>query len=399
MTQLHQIGELDRTGIVLSLTPSERRVLARAADRVGVDWQVDGSARIYSRGYVGSIALSSDTIVSVTPKVPIVNILALASLAYRTLPIPAAVGGALLDSKEPVVDWLAVLLVTEIQALLANGLRQGYVVVQDELPYVRGRLRFDAPLWGRPGLTPCEFADFLPDIPENRLLRATLEILATRRLLPGLRIRVEQLLRTFQGVAFARPTMALVGSCRITRLNQHYRPAVELCRVFLEQSGVGLDVGRVAAPAYFFPMELVFQEAVTNLLRSRLAKVSRQSGRSYQSVTGIPARSLTFAADIVVGSPPQLVIDTKYAPPEMRNQYGGWSFHNQHVYQAAFYALSLGCPALLVYPKVDRDISVTFDIEGISVCILTVDLRQPGLPDLQSLVQAVSALARVPKVA
>ena len=106
---------------------------------------------------------------SVTPKVPIVNILALASLAYRTLPIPAAAGDALLDSEEPVVDWLAVLLVTEIQALLTNGLRQGYVVVRDELPYVRGRLRFDAPPWARPGLTSCEFADFLPDIPENRL--------------------------------------------------------------------------------------------------------------------------------------------------------------------------------------------------------------------------------------
>jgi McrBC 5-methylcytosine restriction system component len=136
MTQLHQIGELDKKGVFLSLTPSERRVLARVADRVGVDWQADGSARIYSRGYVGSIALSPDTIVSVTPKVPIVNILALASLAYRTLPIPAAVGDALLNSEEPVVDWLAVLLVTEIQALLANGLRQGYVVVRDELPYV-----------------------------------------------------------------------------------------------------------------------------------------------------------------------------------------------------------------------------------------------------------------------
>jgi 5-methylcytosine-specific restriction enzyme subunit McrC len=260
-------------------------------------------------------------------------------------------------------------------------------------------LRFDAPPWARPGLTSCEFADFLPDIPENRLLRATLEILATRRLLPGLRIRVEQLLRTFQGVAFVRPTLGLVGSCRITRLNQHYRPAVELCRMFLEQSGVGLDVGEVTAPAYFFPMERVFQEAVTSLLRSRLPKVSRQFSRSYQTVTGIPARSLTFAADIVVGSPPQLVIDTKYAPPEVRNQYGGWSFHNQHVYQVAFYALSLGCPALLVYPKVDRDISVTFGIEGISVSIRTVDLQQLGLPDLQSLVQAVSALARAPKVA
>lgn len=400
MTQRHEVGELDRVGVVLSLTPSERRALGRVADRLGVEWQADGSARVYSRGYVGIIALSSDTIVSVTPKVPIANILALASLGYRTVPIPAPVGEALLDSEEPVVDWLAVLLLTEIQALLTNGFRQGYVLVEDGLPYVRGRLRFDAaPLWGRPGLVPCEFADFLPDIPENRVLRATLEVLTTRRLLPGLRARVEQLLRSFQGVAFVRPTLGLLSACRINRLNQHYGPALELCRLFLAQSGLDLDVGSVAAPAYFFPMELVFQEAVTSLLRSRLPKVSRQSSRSHQPVAGIPERSLTFVADIVVGSPPQLVIDTKYSSPEVRNQYGSWSFHNQHVYQAAFYALSLGCPALLVYPRVDRDVNVTFDIEGTSVSILTVDLRQPGLPDLNRLVQTVSALAGHRKVA
>jgi len=42
-------------------------------------------------------------------------------------------------------------------------------------------------------------------------------------------------------------------------------------------------------------------------------------------------RPLTFAADILVETPPLLVIDTKYARPEIPNQYGGRSFHNDHV--------------------------------------------------------------------
>src|SRR5262249_18051081 len=161
----------------------------------------------------------------------------------------------------------------EVEALLASGFRQGYVLVHDELPYVRGRLRFDTvPIHARPGLIPCEFADFLPDTAENRVLRATLEVLATRRLLPGLRVGVQRLLQSFHGVAFVRPTPRLLDACTMNRLNQRYRPALDLCRLFLAQSGLGLDVGAVAAPAYFFPMELVFQEAVTNLLQSRLPK-------------------------------------------------------------------------------------------------------------------------------
>lgn len=390
MTELHEIGELDASGIVIKLSAVERRTLRRAMDRLGVEWLADDSARIYSRGYVGSIALSPGTVVSVITKVPISNVLALASLAYRTLRIPPAVGATLLASSASILDWLAVLLITEIQALLRNGMRQDYVVVEDALPYIRGRIRFDvAPGWNSPGLVSCEFGDFLPDTPENRVLRATLELLATCRLLPGLAIRVEQLLRSFQGVALVRPAHRLLLACRISRLNQHYVPALELCRIVLDQLGLEADGGNVAAPAYFFPMELVFQEAVTNLLQARLTKVSRQSGRTYHPIVGEPRRPLTFAADIVVGSPPQLVIDTKYAPVQVRNKYGGPSFRNDHIYQVAFYALSLGCPAVLVYPRVTDHVDVTFDFEGIVVSLLTVDLEQPGLTGLEVLVERV----------
>lgn len=394
MTQCHQIDELDRSGISLSLTCKERKALAEVADRLGVEWQANGSARVYSKGRVGTIALSPETTISVTTKLPVANILALASLAYRTLSIPPAVGDALLESTAPALDWLAVLLIAETQALVANGLRQGYVVVEDELPYVRGRLRFDAaPPWARPGLIPCELADFLLDVPENRILRATLEVLATQRLLPGLRIRVEQLLRSFQTVTMVRPTTRLLNSYTITRLNRHYRSALELSRLFLDQAGIEMAVGEVSAPAYFFPMSDVFQEAVTTFLRDRIPNVVRQTGGSYQPVAGGPVRPLTFAADIVVGTPPKLVVDTKYAPAEIPNRYGGWSFHNDHVYQVVFYALSLGCPALLVYPKVDRDVDVTFEIEDIIVSVVTVDLNEPGLPGLVGLAKRVKELA------
>jgi 5-methylcytosine-specific restriction enzyme subunit McrC len=393
MSTLYELGELDRSGVVLRPTPAERRALARLEGRLGVEWCPDGSARVYSRGLVGTAALSPHTTVSVTTKVPIANILSLASLAYHTLPIPPSLGDGLIEPVSDVVDWLALLLIAEIEALLAYGVRQDYVVVQDELPYVRGRLRFEATaISANRALAACEFADFVPDIPENRVLRAGLELLATQRLLPGLRTRVEQLLAGFQRVAFIRPASGQLPSWRITRLNRHYQPALELCRLLFDQAGASIDVGPLAAPAYFFPMEMVFQEGVTTLLRKRLPVVSRQRGRSHQPVSGTPARPLTFAADIVIGSPPRLVIDTKYAAPEIHNQYGGWSFHNDHVYQVVFYSLSLGCPAMLVYPRIERDVDVAFEIGEVAVRLVTVDLNQSGLAGLDALVAKVEEL-------
>lgn len=248
---VHEIDELDKRGLVIGVSETERRALRRVADRLGVEYRPDGRVRIYPRGFVGSVALSDSTTVRVATKVPVANVLQLASLAYRTLPIPDPVGNALLDSEHPEMDWLALLLIVEIDALTRRGMRQDYVTVQDELPYVRGRLRFDVALPGtRPGLVPCEFADFLPDTPENRLLRATLEVLLTRRLLPGLRARGELALRDFVGVSFRRPSWRLLNACRLTRLNQHYRSAIDLCRLIFQGSGWSSRAGSRRHPPF-----------------------------------------------------------------------------------------------------------------------------------------------------
>ena len=397
MTEVYEIGELDRNGVVLELTPEERRTLRRitGAGRrspLRVEWESDGSARVFSRGYVGTVALSADNVISVTTKVPISNILQLASLAYKTQAIPPESGEALLQPQAEVVDWLAVLLVGEIEALFAYGLRQDYVVVEDELPYVRGRIRFQHNPLARPGLTACEFADFLPDIPENRVLLACLERLATQRLLPGIQGRVEQLLARLHRVELVRLSDQLFEELQITRLNSHYEPALRLCRLLWDQESLSDLAGDVQAPAYFFPMYQVFERAVTAFLRDHVPVVFSQKGLTYAPVEGHPKRSLSFAADIVIGAPPQAVADTKYARAEIPNQFGGLSFQNKHVYQVAFYALCLGCPGVLIYPRDDRDIDVTFDIEGVEVTLLSVDLDRPDLGSLAALVERVEDL-------
>ena len=387
---VHLVDELDHsTGILVHLSAAERRALMRVGDRLGVEWRSDDAARVYSRGYVGSVSLSANTTIQVVTKVPIANILELASLAYRSIRIPKPSGEAFFEEGQP-LDWLALLITTEIEALVRHGLRQGYVGVEDVLPYVRGRIKFDAmAAISRPGFLQCEFADFLPDTVENRLLRSCVELLSTERLLPGLRGRLQRLSHAFQSVPLVRPTLSLVRACRITRLNQVYRPSVELCSLLVAELGVASSTGTTRAPSFFFPMAMVFQEGITELLRRTFPHVSRQSGRTYISEPGPPPRTFSFAADILIGSPPVLVVDTKYAACETRNQYGGMSFRNDNVYQAAFYGQSFGCPALLVYPRLDRDISAGFDLNGNFVEILTVDLALPGLTGIAPLLELI----------
>jgi 5-methylcytosine-specific restriction enzyme subunit McrC len=393
VVEIPEIGE----GPEVRLGPEERRALVTLRDRLAVEWLDEGRARVSSRGYVGTVRLSANLTLSVRTKVPVANVLGLASLAYRSLPLPEAVGEAALGEGGP-LDWLAFLLVFEAEALVARHLRQGYVDVEQELPYVRGRIRFGSAVreWTRPGLLVCEVSDFLPDTPENRVLRATLEALASSRLLPGLRRRVLEVASWLSGVTLLPASRRLLEPIRWTRLNAHYRPTIELCRLFLEGRGVEEPTGPVLAPAFLFPMERIFEAAVANHLRGRFPGVRVQPEHRLDPVRGFPDHRLTFRPDAVVDGtsegPRCLVIDTKWADPELRTRFGGHSFRNHDLYQIAFYALSLGGAGLLVYPKTRRDVWARFEVRGVQLAVVTVDLTLPDLGGLRAIDGAVEDL-------
>ena len=89
---------------------------------------------------------------------------------------------------------------------------------------------------------------------------------------------------------------------------------------------------------------------------------------------------------------PLLVLDTKYANPERQTQYGTRSYRNNDLYQIAFYANEYGCPGLLVYPKAERDVDVTFQAGREHCTIATVDLGLLGLAGLEALEAIVQEL-------
>jgi 5-methylcytosine-specific restriction enzyme subunit McrC len=394
LVELPELGP----GLEVDLGPEERRALQLLGRRLRVEWLGPERARISPSGYVGSVRLSERLTINVRTKIPVSNILGLASLAYRRLPLPGAVGETDLREGEP-LDWLAFLIVLEVEALLARGMRQGYVNVEDELPYVRGRIQFTAAAraWTHPGLVACEFSDFIPDTPENRVLRSTLEVLGRSRLLPGLRARVMAATAWLADVALVPLSPQLMSGIRLTRLNAHYSSALELCRLYLEGHAVEQPTGEVAAPAFLFPMEQVFEAAVANYLATRRPDLKIQPQRSLAPTTGEPAHALTFRPDLVVGQTPALlVLDTKYANPERKTQFGTRSFRNNDLYQIAFYANEYGSPGLLVYPRAERDVLVTFDAARARCTIATVDLGQPDLAGLEALEAIVEDLVEDP---
>jgi 5-methylcytosine-specific restriction enzyme subunit McrC len=369
----------------LEVSAREARALRRTRHALAVDQVGPDRVKVGPRtGYAGTLLLPTGRRIVVSPKAQVADLSMLLALAYRTLAPPAAAGVAQVAEATP-SEWLLLQLVAEVENLLGHGLRRGYVERREQLPFVRGRIR---PLLNpaRLPLLDCEYADFVLDTPENRLVRGTLELLAPGVRHHDVRGRMDDTLARFAEVTLARPSPRSFERVVVTRLNQHYQPALRLCRLALEGAGVEDHTGADVAPAFFVPMWRVWEAALASALRDAgIVRLHEQPSYSDRIVykEGSPALTVGIHPDLVVGSraKPRLVIEAKWRPALVRYR-SKLRLRNDHLYQLATYATALACDGVLLYPRMGNDVDATYEFNGHKLRLKTVDLAAPELGDL-----------------
>lgn len=391
-------------GETVDLTPAEAATLRRFEDALDVEWLGPYKARVGPRdGVVGIVSLSSDLTVVVRPQWPVRSLVELAAYALGFETSPDLFREATELAAEGPQDWLALFLALEVERLLAQGLRQGYREVDDEIPYVRGRINFGRlALRGEPpGLVPCRFSDFVLDTEENRILHGTLEFVDSGPLCPAVRCLVGRALAAFRQVTLVFPTLHMFSRVRLDRLNALYRPALELCRLILECAGIELEPGTVWGSAFFFPVSKLFERAVKRSLRE--AFPGEEHGQPTYTdrivlVEGGPPTSVALRPDNVLGphERPWLVVDAKYRRP-LSEHYGAPRFSSADLYQAFTYAVALGAPVVLVYPQVDEAVNVQLKLANQWVHVRTVDIGQFGVVALREFTRSLALMRTRPR--
>jgi 5-methylcytosine-specific restriction enzyme subunit McrC len=162
-----------------------------------------------------------------------------------------------------------------------------------------------------------------------------------------------------------------------TRLNQHYRVAVELARLVLRMSSFHTRPGSVRANGFLVNMNEVFQDFVEVALSEASAPLG-VSVRGQDTRHALDhARAVRLKPDLVMerNSVPVMVGDAKYKRLDVSG------LPNADVYQALAYAVALGLPAaVLVYPvteAAEEDHIITN--AGVRIAVRTLDLSlSPG---------------------
>ena len=154
-----------------------------------------------SLGYVGTIVIPGLEIV-IRPKVPIVNLLYLLEAAGQPIELdPAA---AHLADRGEITAVMATLFAEAVDRATARGLRRSYVVRQESVVALRGRLDIAGQMRRTGLMTPveCRFDEYSADNAENRVLRCALaRVERLGRVPQRTRHRIARLHQRLDGVA------------------------------------------------------------------------------------------------------------------------------------------------------------------------------------------------------
>lgn len=271
--------------------------------------------------------------------------------------------------------------VAQVARALRRGVLQGYRTQEETLLTVRGRIRFEEQFrrrYGRPVPIEVTYDDYTDDIEVNRILKAAIARLEQI----GLRsVSSRRALRSFDGalanvslVEYAPHDVPEVG---FNRLNEHYRPAVELARLILANSSFDLLHGRIAASAFLVDMNKVFEDFVVVALRDALGLSSSSliQGSSGRDLFLDSERSIRLLPDFSwwEGDRCLFVGDAKYKKLELAEA------PNADLYQILAYAIATGLPCgTLVYAAGEAEPGVRrIDRAGKEITVFALDLTGP----------------------
>ena len=390
--------EYESRSINVTLDLEQRKVLAGAY--IDVTPPTDEKAKWVLRpsSHIGTVRVGDLSIV-VRPKIPVDRVMFLVAYAIDPKDWKKYFD---LQPNPDVLESIIPAFVHHTHQAVRRGLLQGYRHEEEALHTVRGRIRFNDQINRRFGIPlPLEvaFDEFTEDIEENRLLKTAIYRLS------HLPVRSAQARRDVHALRPVFNTVELgayrrgAPEVQYTRLNSHYRPAVELARLIIDNSSLELLHGETTGASFMLDMNRVFERFLVVALRERLGLSERQWGPGRLHLDEANTISLVPDLSWQSGGRYRFVGDAKYK----RIKPDG--FPNADIYQMLAYCIAANLPSgLLIYaagelePTEPRRYQIRHANKAIEVA--SIDLKgQPDdiLKEVARLAQRVKAHYRGPR--
>ena len=270
MINLPRLFEYDTVDVALS-DRRARRLDSEAGRYLSVSPHRDpGMWSLAAHEYVGTLVVD-DMRILIRPKIRLENLflmleVGLPERAWRKEDFDYATNPDLLQS---LVSFYA----RTLETTLARGLYRSYRNRNEDLKAIRGRVDFGRQLSRARLQMPvaCRYGEFTSDVIENRGLRSAIRrSLKVAGVHPSDRRRLMRELVAMEEVSDTPVSGDELQRVIYTRLNDHYRPALGLARLLLDNLTLVDQRGGTTAASFMVNMNDLFEKFVTERLRRAL---------------------------------------------------------------------------------------------------------------------------------
>ena len=300
------------------------------------------------------------------------------------------------DEFDGLVDLFAKVLNEGVARLVTRGLDRDYLTTHQDIRGVKGKLDLATTMKRNlllNGKTHCAFDELSHDVPQNRILKATLRSLTlVTTLNPAEKQRTERLYRKLDAVSNVRLTANLFRTVRIHRNNRFYSFLLHLCRIIHENLLVNEEEGTAQFRDFRedeHQMGLVFQQFVkTFCKRETDYRVSAPrldwfgAEGSETDLRHLPG----MQTDIMLRSPERtIIVDTKFYGNPLNTRCGRERVRSDHLYQIFAYVTNWAAAVpshdpepegWLLYAAVDGDFDYRFELVKRQIRACSIDLSR-----------------------
>ena len=262
----------------------------------------------------------------------------------------------LLIDRMPLYEIFINMYLQEVRTLVKHGLKSGYIEVEDNLNYYKGKLLVNEHI--KRNVVHAErfyvqYDNYMVDRAENRLIKATLIKLQCMTESAENQKRIRQLLNSFEMVQTPVHYEKEFSRVIIDRNTKDYDMLMRWSKIFLLNKSFSTFAGGNNAKALLFPMEQVFEAYVAKQLKNALTDLNwdiSTQDRGYYLFDS--PRQFALRPDIVVRrtNGTRVILDTKWKNL-IDNARANYGISQADMYQMYAYAKKYGTSEIwLLYP-------------------------------------------------
>lgn len=282
-------------------------------------------------------------------------------------------------------------LVRALSSLVKKGLYKEYVAHQDDLGVIRGKIDFSESIrrqsMQRARLV-CQYDEFSEDILHNQLIRGTLRLLLQVESLDDeTKAQLKRLSHYFSNVSDIKLTSKAFQIPTLHQNNHHYCFILHVCELLFNQVLIHENNGRVKFKDFEITdaqMALLFEAFVRNFYIRECPhlKVYREDIRWEAEGEALNFLPLMKTDISIKDGKRKIIMDTKFYREALSTHYNVEKIKSQNLYQLYAYLNHdldrhhYEMEGILLYPEVQRELNLSYQIQNKTVKIMTVNLDQ-----------------------